>query len=62
MVEFKRRGRKSRKFHGPNPAKPADSGDSSPDSKIPDKPNPKIKCGEQEDCPLRSKCKAGICP
>jgi hypothetical protein len=29
--------------------------------KIQEKSRKKIHCGEKDDCPLRSKCKAGVC-
>jgi hypothetical protein len=63
MNAFKRSRKTPGKFHGLNPAKPADSGlpnagVDTPASKNHSKTNPKIKCGEQADCPLRTKCKS----
>ena len=68
MVRFKRRDSGNLKFHGPNHARAADSASSKKSDKDPDLPeecrdkiSKRVNCGEQTDCPLRSKCKAGVC-
>jgi hypothetical protein len=66
MVVFKRRTKTTLKFHGLNPAKPTDSdseasGGNPQTVKGRSKSKIRVQCGEEDDCPLRSKCKAGIC-
>ena len=67
MVKFRRQKKARLKFHGPNQPPATDPvkapGDKpSPPVKSREKSNKPAKCGEKADCPLRTKCKAGICP
>ena len=69
MVKFGHRKKAYLKFHGPNQSKSTDSdnktttGEVLPDLDVKEQKKAKkpAKCSEQTDCPLRTKCKAGVC-
>ena len=69
MFKFGRRKTAHLKFHGPNQIKSNDPDNkkttgealSDLDIKAQKKAKKSANCTEQTECPLRTKCKAGVC-